>query len=46
MLSRNELSHLYDEQASREIYNKIKEKFIFEFIKLQEKFEKILKGDE
>ena len=42
MLSRNELSHLYDEEASRKIYNKIKHKYIIELKKLQEKFEQIL----
>lgn len=42
MLSRNELSHLYDEQASRRIYNDIKNKYIIEFKKLEEKFEQIL----
>lgn len=42
MLSRNELSHLYDEEASRRIYNDIKNKYIIEFKKLEEKFEQIL----
>ena len=28
MLSRNTLSHLYDEEESREIYNKIREKYV------------------
>lgn len=42
MLSRNELSRLYDEQASRRIYNDIKNKYIIEFKKLEEKFEQIL----
>lgn len=37
MLSRNELSQLYDEQASRDVYNRIKEQYIEEFIKLEEK---------
>lgn len=41
MLSRNSLSHLYDEGTSREIYNEIKEKFIDEFIKLEVKFDEI-----
>lgn len=40
MLSRNELSHLYDEQTSRRIYNDIKNKYIIEF-KKKEKFEQI-----
>ena len=29
MLARNELSHLYDEETSREIYDDIKKKFTF-----------------
>lgn len=37
MLARNSLSHLYDEETSREIYNKIKEIYIVEFKKLEEK---------
>lgn len=42
MLSRNELSHLYDEQTWGRIYNEIKNKYIIEFKKLEEKFEQIL----
>lgn len=42
MLSRNELSHLYNEQTSRKIYNNIKDKYIKEFKSLEEKFEQIL----
>lgn len=42
MLSRNELSHLYDEQTSRKIYNDIKNKYLLEFKKLKEKFDQIL----
>ena len=38
MLSRNSLSHLYDEGTSREIYNDIKERFVKEFEKLENKF--------
>lgn len=34
MLARNSLSHLYDEELSRKIYNNIKDKYIFEFEKL------------
>ena len=34
MLARNSLSHLYDEEASRKIYNQIKNKYIFEIEKL------------
>lgn len=41
MLARNSLSHLYDEENSREIYNEIKEKYIFEIEKLVQKLEKI-----
>lgn len=42
MLVRNELSHLYDEQTSRKIYDNIKNRYIKEFKKLEEKFEQIL----
>ncbi len=41
MLSRNELSHLYDEGTSRKIYNDIKEKFVIEFEKLETKFNEL-----
>lgn len=41
MLSRNSLSHLYDEGTSREIYNDIKENFINEFVKLEETFNEV-----
>ena len=34
MLSRNSLSHLYDEEESRKIYYEIKNKYIFEIEKL------------
>lgn len=34
MLARNSLSHLYDEEESRKIYNDIKNKYIFEIEKL------------
>ena len=34
MLSRNELSHLYDEEASREIYDNIKENYMKDIKKL------------
>lgn len=37
MLDRNSLAHLYDEDTSRDIYNKIKEKYIKEFQKLERK---------
>ena len=42
MLSRNSLSHLYDEETSGKIYNDIKNKYIQAFEKLEEKFEEIL----
>lgn len=42
MLSRNELSHIYDEQTARKIYDNIKNEYIKEFKKLEEKFEQIL----
>lgn len=42
MLARNSLSHLYDEQQSREIYNDIKNKYIKAFEELDEKFDNIL----
>ena len=42
MLSRNELSHLYNEKTSRKIYENIKNKYIKEFEKLEERFEQIL----
>ena len=35
MLSRNSLSHLYDEETSRKIYTDIKEKYIVLFEKLK-----------
>lgn len=41
MLSRNALSHLYDEKTSREIYEKIKINYINLFNELKEKFELI-----
>ena len=37
MLDRNSLAHLYDEDTSKDIYNKIKEKYIKEFQKLERK---------
>lgn len=42
MLDRNALSHLYDEERSREIYENIKNKYIVEFEKLKEFLEKNL----
>ena len=41
MISRNELSHLYDEETSREIYDDIKEKYILEINKLVQKLDNI-----
>lgn len=43
MLSRNELSHLYDEETSRKIYDDIKEKYILEINKLVQKLDNIWK---
>lgn len=37
MLARNTLSHLYDEETSREIYDDIKETYILEIKKLIQK---------
>ncbi len=39
MLARNSLSHLYDEEASRQVYNNIKNEYIFEIEKLVDFFE-------
>lgn len=41
MLARNELSHLYDEEVSREIYDDIKEKYILEIEKIVKKLNDI-----
>ena len=41
MLDRNSLAHLYDEDTSREIYNRIREKYIIEFQKLERKLSEI-----
>lgn len=38
MLSRNALSHLYNENESRKIYNKIKEKYVIMLENLTKKF--------
>ena len=42
MLSRNALSHLYDEDESRRIYTEIKQKYIKAFEELEEKLNTIL----
>lgn len=42
MISRNSLSHLYDEKSSRDVYKKIKEVYINEFEKIEEKFKEII----
>lgn len=42
MLARNSLSHLYDEEKSREIYIEIKEIYLNLFEKLNKKFADIL----
>ena len=41
MLSRNTLSHIYDEFTSRKIYKEIKEKYIKEFEKLRDTLDTI-----
>lgn len=41
MLSRNQLSHMYDEKSSRDIYNKIKNKYLNEFKELEDKMKNI-----
>lgn len=41
MLDRNSLAHLYDEDTSREIYDRIKEKYVIEFEKLEKKLSEI-----
>lgn len=41
MISRNMLSHMYDENISREIYDTIKNNYIKLFTNLKEKFEQI-----
>lgn len=40
MLDRNMLSHLYDEDKSREIYNNIKDEYLYMFEELKEFFMK------
>lgn len=42
MLARNSLSHLYDEDKSREIYREIKETYLDLFQRLNKKFASIL----
>ena len=42
MLARNSLSHLYDEEKSREIYLEIKDRYLNLFEKLNKKFADIL----
>lgn len=41
MISRNNLSHIYDEKTSREIYTKIKDKYISLFLQLKGRLENI-----
>ena len=41
MLSRNLLSYMYDESASRDIYEKIKNEYIKLFVDLKKKFDTI-----
>lgn len=40
MLARNSLSHLYDEETSRQVYNEIKSEYIYQIEKLIETLEK------
>ena len=40
MLARNSLSHLYDEETSRQVYNEIKDKYIYQIEKLIERLNK------
>ena len=40
MLARNSLSHLYNEETSRKVYNEIKEKYIYQIEKLIERLNK------
>lgn len=42
MLARNSLSHLYDEEKSREVYIEVKENYLSLFEKLNKKFADIL----
>lgn len=42
MLSRNQLSHMYDEKSSRDIYDKIKNKYLNEFKELEDKMKNIV----
>lgn len=43
MLARNTLSHLYDEETSREVYDEIKNEYIYQIEKLIETLEEIKK---
>ena len=40
MLARNSLSHLYDEETSRQVYNEIKNEYIYQIENLIKLFEK------
>ena len=42
MLARNSLAHIYDEEESRKIYDKIKGEYIFLLQNMRQKFEKLL----
>ena len=46
MLARNNLSHLYDEETSRVIYEEVKNSFIYEFKKLIKKLDELEKTEE
>lgn len=43
MLARNSLSHLYDEETSREVYEEIKNEYIYQIEKLVETLEEVKK---
>ena len=45
MLSRNALSHLYDEKASRDIYKKIKNEYVKLFNELKEKLDQAIEEE-
>ncbi len=45
MLARNSLSHLYDEETSREIYIDIKTKYIYQIEKLLKKLKTLVKKE-
>lgn len=42
MLARNSLAHIYDEEESRKIYDRIKEEYIYLLQDIREKFDELL----